>query len=179
LERLENLGLIHLELGAGSSFIINITNVISGGVNMELFEKVKLLQAVYAGALADAVLRFGREGILEKITAQKELEQMAGGKVRAAQLGITTKEDVFFKLSDLMGCAQWKLEPDNESDGFTAVTSGCMLCAMAKRMGTASPCRIYCLDPMKGMIAGLDSEASFDVKSTLFDGCECRIKISG
>ncbi len=170
---------LNIEAGAGSSFIFNITNVISGGAEMESQEKVRMLQTVYAAALADAVLRFGREGILEKVTQQKEGEQMASGKLKAAQLDIATKEDVFLKLSDLMGCAQWKLEPLKDGDGFTAVTSGCMLCTMAKRMGAQSPCRIYCLDPMKGMVMGLDGEASFDVESTLFDDGECRIAISG
>ena len=143
---------------------------------MEATEKVKMLQAIYAGALADSVLRLGTEGVLEKVTKQKRVEQLAGGKARAAQMGITSPEEVFTKLSDLMGCANWTTSPGE--GGFTATASRCMLCALAKRMGTQSPCRIYCLDPMEGMVKGLDESADYDVQSTLFESAQCRVVIA-
>lgn len=144
---------------------------------MEASEKVRVLQAIYAGALADSVLRLGNEGVLEKVTQQKKSEQLAGGKARAAQMGMMAPEEVFTKLSDLMGCANWTLEPKDDG-GFTAVASRCMLCAMAKRMGAQSPCRIYCLDPMEGMIKGLSQEAGFNVQSTLYESSQCYIEIT-
>ena len=144
---------------------------------METSEKVKILQAIYAGALADSVLRLGNEGVLEKVTQQKRKEQLAGGKARAVQMGMTKPEEVFIKLSDLMGCADWTVAPNDEENGFTATASRCMLCAIAKKMGAQSPCRMYCLDPMEGMIKGLDENAEFDVHSTLYDGEKCRIVI--
>ena len=143
---------------------------------MEPMEKVRTLQAVYAGALADTVLRLGNEGVLEKVTQQKRAEQLLGGKARAAQMGMSSPEEVFAKLSDLMGCANWTLEPD-EGGGFTATASRCMLCAMARKLGTQSPCHIYCLDPMEGMVKGL-GESTFEVQSTLFEGTECRVVIN-
>jgi hypothetical protein len=145
---------------------------------MEATEKVRLLQAIYAGALADSVLRLGREGVLEKVTQQKRAEQLAGGKARAAQMGITSPEEVFTKLSDLMGCADWAISP-SEGSAFIATASRCMLCALAKRMGAQSPCRIYCLDPMEGMVKGLDESADCDVQSTLFESTQCRVVIAG
>lgn len=81
---------------------------------MEQMEQIKLLQAIYAGALADAVLRFGREGVLERVTQAKHAEQMASGKARAAQLGIASYDEVFGKLSALMGCADWSVSRDEQ-----------------------------------------------------------------
>lgn len=143
---------------------------------MQMEQKVRTLQAVYAGALADAVLRLGSEGVLEKVTQQKRMEQLAGGKMRAAQLGIQNSAEVFTKLSELMGCADWNVVP--LKNGFTAAASQCMLCAFAKKTGTFSPCRIYCLDPMEGMVKGLYENAAFDVQSTLFEGSQCRVAVT-
>ena len=144
---------------------------------MEATEQVKILQAIYAGALADSVLRLGNEGVLEKVTLQKRAEQFAGGKARAMQLGITSPDEVFTKLSELMGCADWTISPD-ENGGFTATASRCMLCALAKKMGAQSPCRIYCLDPMEGMVKGLDENAEYDVQDTLYEGSGCRVIVT-
>ena len=117
-------------------------------------DKVRTLQAIYAGALADMVKRMGDEGVLEKVTQQKRAEQLAGGKARAVQMGMVNAEEVFTKLSDLMGCADWKVAPNEYGGGFTATASRCMLCAIARKMGVQSPCHIYCLDPMEGMVKG-------------------------
>lgn len=144
---------------------------------MDPMEKVRTLQAVYAGALADTVLRLGNEGVLEKVTQQKRAEQLAGGKARAAQLGMTSPDEVFTRLADLMGCANWTVEAD-EGGGMTATASRCMLCAIAKKMGTQSPCHIYCLDPMEGMVIGLDEGAEYAVQSTLYEGDQCRVVIT-
>ena len=42
---------------------------------MDHEKKIKMLQMIYAGALADSVLRLDREGILPKVTADKKQEQ--------------------------------------------------------------------------------------------------------
>lgn len=143
---------------------------------MEVLEKVRTLQVIYAGALADSVLRLGIEGVLEKVTQQKRKEQLIVGKARAAQMAMTSPEDVFTKLSDLMGCADWNVTP-NEKGGFTATASRCMLCAITKKLGAQSPCHIYCLDPMEGMIKGLDENVDFDVQCTLYEGAQCHVAI--
>lgn len=143
---------------------------------MELEEKVKLLQAIYAGALADSVFRMGNEGILEKVTSEKREEQMQTGKYRAVQFGIKNPEEVFFKLSELFGCANWAVESDNAD--FKAEATKCMLCAIAKKMGAQSPCNIFCLDPMEGMIRGIDPTYSFDVNETLWSGQKCKVNLS-
>ena len=145
---------------------------------MELADKVRTLQMIYAGALADTVKRLGNEGLLEKITLQKRSEQLLSGKMRAAQMGMVQEQDVFIKLADLMGCADWSIAENEDNSGFTATASRCMLCAMAKKFGAQSPCHIYCLDPMEGMVKGLNDKADFDVESTLYEGSLCRVKIS-
>jgi hypothetical protein len=145
---------------------------------METLEKVRALQAVYAGALADSVLRLGAENVLEKVTRQKKAEQLAGGRARAAQLQIADADEVFVKLAELMGCADWTVVNDADGRGFTATASRCMLCAFARKMGAQSPCRIYCLDPMEGMVKGLREGAGFDVESTLYEGPECRVHVA-
>jgi hypothetical protein len=142
---------------------------------MELEQKVKLLQVVYAGALADSALRMGKEGILDKVTSEKREEQMLTGKVRAAQFGIGKPEEVFTRLAEIFGCANWTVESDNE--GFTAEATGCMLCAMAKKLGAQSPCNIHCLDPMEGMIRGIDRDLTYKVLETLWSGQKCKVDV--
>lgn len=144
---------------------------------MELSEKVRTLQVIYAGALADSVLRLENEGVLEKVTEQKRKEQLMSGKARALQMGISSAEEVFSKLSDIMGCADWTIESDGAGSGFTANASKCLLCGIAKKIGTQSPCRMYCLNPMEGMVKGIVENVSFDVQSTLYESTQCRVVI--
>jgi hypothetical protein len=143
---------------------------------MEMNQKVQILQAVYAGALADATLQLGKEGVLAQVTARKREEQLKTGQVRAAQFGITRLEDVFLKLAEVFGCANWSIE-NNSGNGFTAHSSVCKLCALAKKIGASSPCHLYCLDPMEGMIKGLNPEAKYTVEETLWSGTKCSIKV--
>lgn len=142
---------------------------------MEHEKKVKLLQMIYAGVLADSVLRYGKAGILESVTAQKRQEQMLTGKIRATQFGIQTADQVFTALSDLFACADWKIT--RTDNGFTATAQNCMLCGICKKLGTESPCRIYCLDAMEGMIKGIDPNAEFNVSETLYTGEKCMVEV--
>jgi hypothetical protein len=142
---------------------------------MELERKVKLLQVIYASALADFAMRMGREGIIEKVTSEKKEEQILHGKSRATQFGIEKPEEVFIKLSELFGCANWTVNSDNK--GFTAEATGCMLCTMAKKMGAQSPCNIHCLDPMEGMIKGIDPNLTFEVMETLWSSNQCKVHV--
>lgn len=142
---------------------------------MNTDERVRILQLAYAGALADAVLRMGRDGILPKVTEEKRREQMRTGKAKAEQFGISRPEEVFSKLTDIFGCATWEIK--TEDGGFSAETKSCKLCAIAKRMGAPGPCDMYCLDPMEGMIKGLAPEMKFTVGETLWNGSRCQVKV--
>ncbi len=142
---------------------------------MDLEKKTQLLQAFYAGVLADSVLRLGNEGVLERVTVQKRKEQMATGKARASQMGINSPEQVFTFLSEVFACANWQISA--QPNGFVALTPSCRLCAIAKRMGAPSPCDVHCLAPMEGMVKGISPESGFDVKETLWNGAECRVEV--
>ena len=144
---------------------------------MENEEKIQILQFTYAGALADAVLQMGREGILEKVTRQKKEEQMLTGKMKAEQFGITQPEEVFQKLSEIFNCASWEIV--SEADGFFSETKACKLCGFAKKIGAQKPCNLYCLDPMEGMVKGLNDSLNFIVCETLWDGQKCKVQVKG
>jgi hypothetical protein len=125
--------------------------------------------------LADAVCQLGKEGVLESVTQRKRQEQLATGQIKAKQFGAETPEEVFTKLVDLFGCANW--QPIPKENGFVAEAGGCLLCAMAKKMNAPQPCNLYCLDPMEGMIKGLNAKAEFTVKETLWDGKKCSVDV--
>lgn len=143
---------------------------------METNDKLKAVQMIYAGALADMTLRMGKAGVLDQITKEKRDEQLATGKARAVQMGIESPKEVFTGLSDLMGCANWTIEEYDETE-FTATATGCALCAFAKRLGSPSPCEPFCLNPMEGMVMGLRPEAEFSVEETLYEGSKCRVRV--
>lgn len=142
---------------------------------MENEKKIQILQLTYAAVLADAVLRMGREGVLEKVTREKKDEQMLRGKMNAEQFGITHQEDVFLTLSDIFNCAIWEIIP--EPGGFSAEAKACKLCGFAKKFGAQKPCNLYCLDPMEGMVKGLDGNLNFIVQETLWDGQKCKVEV--
>jgi hypothetical protein len=148
----------------------------NGGLKMERDKHIQILQRVYAGVLADAVSQLGKEGILEKVTERKRDEQLKTGKQKAAQFQITTPENVFTTLSELFGCAHWEITP--RESGFQAVNRGCMLCEFSRKMGSHSPCNLYCLDPMEGMIKGIAPESEFNVQSTLWSGSSCTVEVN-
>jgi len=143
---------------------------------MEKDRIVQLLQLTYAAVLADATAQFHKEGVLEKVTERKKEEQMVSGKMKAAQFGISSPEAVFSELSKIYNCALWTIRPEN--GGFIAESGACKLCAIAKQIKAPSPCHLYCLDPMEGMVRGLNPGADFQVEETLWDGEKCRVLVN-
>jgi hypothetical protein len=142
---------------------------------METEKKLKLLQTIYAAALADAVYHFGKAGILQAVTAEKRKTQLLTGKTSAQNFGIMKPEEAFTVLADIFGCADWKIT--NLENGFEARASRCMLCAIAKKMNAASPCQIYCLNPMEAIVKGLNPELEFKLEETLWDSNNCRVEV--
>jgi hypothetical protein len=137
-------------------------------------DTIRVLRGMYAGALADAASQMARAGVLEQVTARKREEQMASGAARARQMGLSDASQVPVVLSEIFRCADWKV--DKTAAGFTAETRTCVLCGMAKKMGGARPCEIYCLHPMDGMIRGIDPSLAVTVTETLWDGTTCRME---
>lgn len=144
---------------------------------MDTAKHVQILQMAYAGALADTVLQFSKEGVLARVTERKRLEQLATGKQRLAAFGITKPEEVFLKLSEIFGCARWEIVNDS-AESFLAQSSSCTLCAIAKKVGAPNPCNLYCLDPMEGLLKAIAPAAAYTVESTLWEGKQCRVKVS-
>lgn len=142
---------------------------------MELEKKLKILQMMYAGMLADAVGHFGKAGILEEVTCEKRRTQLLTGKAGADHLGIVNPEEVFTVLADIFGCADWKVSEGER--GFEATATRCMVCALAKKMNAPAPCQIYCLNPMEGMVKGFNPELQFKVLETLWEGQRCRVEV--
>lgn len=142
---------------------------------MDLEKRVQILEFAYAGVLADATNCFGREGILEKVTEEKKKMQMALGKQQTERYGVQKPDEVFTKLAEIFNCASWEINHDE--DGFIAESKVCKLCAIAKRMGTSSPCFIYCLNPMEGMVKGINPNAIYEVMETMWDGEKCRVAV--
>lgn len=142
---------------------------------MQNEKKIQLLQLTYAAVLADAADQFAKENILQNVIQRKKAEQMATGKMKAEQFGITSPEAVFTRLAEVFNCAVWEIE--NSEKGFVAETTTCKLCAIAKKIDAPAPCYLYCLDPIEGMVKGLNPHATFTVEETLWDGEKCRVLI--
>ena len=65
-------------------------------------------------------------------------------------LGVTKPEEAFTKPAAIVDCASWKIS--RNENGLIAVCVGCKLAAMCKRLKTPSPCRMYCMSAIEGMI---------------------------
>jgi hypothetical protein len=144
---------------------------------MDKDQQIQVLQLTYAHVLADATRQLGLECVLERVTERKRQEQLATGSTKAELFGITSPEQVFTALPAYFGCVSWRVKAND--GGFVAETSGCVLCGLAKMIDAPSPCRLYCLDPIEGMIKGLEPEAGFIVQETLWNGEMCRVEVSG
>ena len=140
-----------------------------------LEQKLKTLQMYYAAVLAETVTHYGENGILDKVTKHKQAEQMKNGAESAMRFGVKEPRQVFQKVQDTFGCSNWKCT-DTE-DGFIAVATSCMLCAISKKMGNFSPCQIFCLSPIDAMLKAISPKAGFSVMDTLWDSNECRVNI--
>ena len=143
---------------------------------MQNEKDIKLLQLTYAAVLADATAQFAKENVLQKIIRRKKAEQMATGKMKAEQFGITSPAAVFTRLAEVFNCAAWEIR--NSEKKFVAETTTCKLCAIAKKINAPAPCYLYCLDPMEGMVKGLNPHATFEVEETLWDGEKCRVRVN-
>lgn len=145
---------------------------------MDTARHVRILQLAYAAQLADAVVQYGRSGLLDGVTEERRAARLAAGAAQAGQLGIAEPAGCFTVSAELFGCADWSVEDDPGGEGFTASASRCVLCGLVKKAGGPSPCRPFCLDPIEGMVKGLAPDASFEVRETLYDGARCRVQVT-
>lgn len=144
---------------------------------MVIEKRFALLQNTYAASIAEAVNTYERLGALPAIVAKRKERQAQTAPFLNQQLGVDTVEDVFYKLSEIYGCAEWTVE--KADTGRVATATSCKLCSLSKKMGGANPCHGWCLDPMLAMIASIgkiDAEG-IRVESTLIDGDCCKVRI--
>ncbi len=122
------------------------------------------------------MIRYARASILNDIEKDRIKLSLASGENNAQMLGVTKPEEAFTKPASIVDCASW--EVTRNRNGLNAECSGCKLFAMCNKLGTPSPCRMYCLNGIEGMIKALKPEAVFIVKSTLWTGENCTVGVT-
>ena len=145
---------------------------------MDMNKRFALLQNTYAASIAETVNTYDKLQVLETIVERKKERQAQTATFLNQQLGIETVEDVFGKLSEIYGCANWSVEKKDE--GYIATAVSCKLCALAKKMGGANPCNGWCLDPMFAMITATEKTdtESIVIESTLMAGDCCKVLVN-
>jgi len=147
---------------------------------MEIEKKLALLQNTYAASIAETVNTYEKMKVLDYVVEKKKERQAQTAPLMNRQLGVESIDEVFTKLAEIFGCADWKVE--KVTDGYIAKAGSCKLCTLSKRMGGANPCNGWCLDPMKAMITAVtDNTVGSDkitVKSTLMTGDCCEVHIT-
>jgi len=142
---------------------------------METERKLKLLQLFYAGVLADSTGNYERFGILNKVTEKKSCEQKIMAPGQLAQLDVNSAEELFDISSEIFGCIKW--ETERYPDYLIARGNKCLLCSIAKKMNTAQPCYIFCINPFSAMVSELESGLDLKVKETLWNGTQCEFEM--
>ena len=145
---------------------------------MDIEKRLALLQNTYAASIAETVNTYDKLQVLETIVERRKERQAQRATFLNQQLGIEIVEDVFGKLSEIYGCANWSVE--KKDDGYIATAISCKLCALAKKMGGANPCNGWCLDPMFAMITAIEKTdvESIVVESTLMAGDCCKVLVN-
>lgn len=145
---------------------------------MDTAQHIRILQFTYAAQLADATVRYGRAGILAQVAEERRVQRLAAGAAQAAQLGIAEPAQAFTTSAALFGCADWSVGPADSHEGIAAEATRCLLCDLVKKAGGPSPCRLFCLDGIEAMVKGIDPDASFSVRETLYAGERCRVQVT-
>jgi hypothetical protein len=145
---------------------------------MDAEKALTLLQNIYAASIAETANTYDRLMALDTIVERRKERQAHTAPFLNQQLGIETVQEVFVKLSEVFGCADWSVA--QVDDGYIATAASCKLCALSKKMGGANPCNGWCLDPMFAMITAATpiDAGSIVVESTLMTGDCCRVLIS-
>ncbi len=145
---------------------------------MEIEKRLAILQNTYAASVAETVNTYDRLKALEAIVQRRKERQAQTAPYMNQQLGVENVEDVFLRLSEIYGCANWKV--DKIGANYVATATSCKLCAFSKKMGGANPCNGWCLDPMIAMLSAaikIDSDR-ITVESTLMKDDSCKVLIN-
>jgi len=130
-----------------------------------------LLQLFYAGVLVEAANNYEQLGVTEQITEKKRREQAIAAPVQLTRLGAQNPAELFTKMKEVFGCVNWQIE---ERGNITRATgSNCLMCAIAKKTGSAKPCNLYCINPMKAFGEAMRPAKRLNVEKTLWESDEC------
>jgi len=136
---------------------------------------LKTLQLFYAGLMVDAAANFEHFGLSEQVERKKAREQALAAPAQLAQLGIRQPRELFERFAALFGCARWEVREENGSTA--AETDSCLACAIAKKRGAGRPGDLYCINPFRGLAAGLTPARKLEVSETLWEGARCRFRL--
>ena len=142
---------------------------------MEKEKIIPVLQASFIGILADAVYQYGQEGVIDTVTARRKKAQLLNGERNAAFYGLSSLEEVFTVFCEYFDNTKWNIEKTEK--GFIAKTKACKLCAMTKKLEAPSPCNIYCLHALEGMVKGIAPHSEYTVHSTLWNSPSCTVEV--
>lgn len=142
---------------------------------MDSEQNVGILRSLFVSMAADATLRLGNEGLIEKVRNEKRKNQLMIGKANAALFKVKTPEESFKNSKEVLNCANWDVI--STEVGFVAEATSCKLCALAKSYGAQSPCGIYCIDIHESIIKSIESNATLYVKDTLWGGKKCIVEV--
>ena len=145
---------------------------------MEIEKRLAMLQNTYAASVAETVNTYGKLEVLEEIVEKRNERQAQTAPYLNQQLGIESVEDVFYKLTEIYGCANWTVEKNK--DVYIATATSCKLCALAKKMGGANPCNGWCLAPMIAMLSEISKADSncITVESTLMNDDSFKVSVN-
>jgi len=142
---------------------------------MEQKTKIKTLQLLYAGLLADTVSIYEKHKILESVISQKSIENQLAAPARVSQFKLNAPKDVFEVHNKLIGYADWQIKV---IDGNTFVSStSCKLSDIAKSINTIEPCRLCCIDPLNSICEALRVPHKIEVVKKMWEEDACVFKI--
>ncbi|MGM0379592.1 MAG: hypothetical protein ACQEQE_07585 [Bacillota bacterium] len=140
-------------------------------MNSEL--RLKVLQNIYTNQLVDSINFYNKSGKLDNILKEKKVKSQISGKFIVKKFKIETISQAFNWTNQIFDCAKWEKIGNNN----IFKTKNCKLYNLAKKNGVCSPCKIYCLNPLEGMIKAIDKNYKFNVKTTLWKSDECIVRI--
>ncbi len=143
---------------------------------MEPSVQTQALQQLVLIQPLEALRNYNNHGILNQVTRENRERDLAGGAAKAASFGFTRPEDILEFDLNVIDCAKWSIQ--KKTSETIAITKHCKLCNMAKDQELPSPCALFCINPVRGIVEGVEGNYRLDVEETLWNGDCCRFKIS-
>jgi hypothetical protein len=137
---------------------------------------IRTLQLLYAGLLSDLVLIISENGLLEKVSAQKQIENNLAAPARVWEFKFKKPADVFNFYTNVIGFAEWNSTAD--ADSYSFKTKSCKLKSIAGYLLIASPCDLCCISPIRSLCGALEVPYRIEVCQTLWERESCIFLLS-